>query len=322
MSDEISREENLNGLVKQFKEHMLGHYIIAKDVLDKFSQEIWDNPKKALDNFFISYNQALDKAYTNQETGENFRCLVEMMTGGPHEAIPSALYNSVGIIYPFLDREMKNYALEKILGILDQQNNRIIQISHTPYIRDPLLLSDISIARSSYWPGLDEGERLIKKKSIFLDFKSEFIDEKGIFNKENIDSDFIVGYSLLRKDICDWGEEYIKVVNKSFLDRVLKGIVGMRFAHLFSIKNLSDEEIEGINEKAGNPNFYNSIREKLNKNLNTEILNRKNRLQELLPVSLHSEIEKKFKEQDWADYKLFMRHKNYLLKARIDDFLE
>ena len=194
-------------------------------------------------------------------------------------------------------------------------------MSHTSYIREPLLLSDISIARPAYWPGLDEGQNLICKHNIFCDFKSEFIDEKGFFNRNLIKSDFIVGYSLLRKDLCDWGEDYIKIADRNFLDKVLNGIVGMKFAHLFSLKNLSEKEIAEVNEEAKDSAFYDQIKERLNRNLDLEIAERKKRLKELLPQSLFAKVEEKIKTQNWANYKLFMSYKGYLLKRSIDSFL-
>ena len=310
---------------EEIRNHYKRYFNIADDSLDKFSQLIWENPKQALYNFEELYHKTLDKAYTNPKTGENNKWMVYAYCGGPHEAIPSAFYNSVGAIYPFLDRETKNYALEKILKIFDYLRNDYVQISHTSYIREPLLLSDIQIVRGQYWPGLEgeEGERLIKKHKLFCDFKSEFIDGDGFFNKDIVNSDFIVAYSLLRSDFCDWGESYIQIVNSNFLERVVKGIVGMRFAHPVSIQNLSQEEIEMINEKSNDSKFYDNIKDKLKEKIEIEIFKRKNRLKELLPVNLHSEIEKNFNKQDWVDWKLFMwYHKSYLLKSYIDSYLE
>lgn len=314
-------ENNLEALSSEMEKNFKNHYFIARDSSDKFSQLVWENPMSALNVLFKIYNSALNKAYTNSKTEENVRWLVESMTGGPHEAIPSALYNSVGAIYPYLDREVKNYALEKIFTILDLIRNDYIQFSHTSYIRDPLLLSDISIARPAYWPGLREGQNLISNHKLFCDFKSEFINEHGFFNKEAINSDFLVGYALLRKDICDWGEDYLEVVNSTFLDKIIQGVVGMRVSHLFSLQNLSEEEVEAINNEAKNSAFYNQVKDKLNKNVSLEIVKRKNRLNELLPQSLLARVDEKIREQDWTDYKLFMKHKGYLLKRYIDDFL-
>jgi len=310
-------------IFNEIKSSFMKHYLISKDSADKFSQELWQNPKQSLDNLLKIYDESLDKAYTNSKTGENTRSFIEAAAGGPHEAIPSALYNSIGTIYPFFDRNLRDYALGKILNIMDKINNRYIQIAHTPYIREPLLLTDICISRQLYWPGLEgeEGERLIKKYNpLFCDFKTELINEEGFFNKNKIKSDFLVAYSLLRKDFCNWGEEYAEIANERFLDRVLQGITAMRFADYFKLKSLSQEEIEGINYEAKDSNFYSKNKLKLDNSLDRNISLGRNRLMELLPQSLHGKIEEKIEQKDWADSFLFQRHKNYLLKSWVDYF--
>ncbi len=298
------------------------HYNLSKEVSENFSQMLWQDPEKALDSLLGEYDKSLDRAYTDSKTGENVRGFIEAIAGGPHEAIPSSFYNCVGEIYPVLNRNLRNKALDKILGVLDMINSRYITISHTPYIKEPLLLSDISILRALYWPGLEDGENLIKKFALFSDFKFECLTEDGFFKRDKVDSDFIVAYSILRNDICNWGEDYLEVVNKSFLDRVIKGVVGMRFAHYFELKNLSEEEIEGINHEAEDENYYPKIKENLNQILANKISNQRKRLRELLPPSLHKTIDDKLNEQDWVDSFLFRDHKSYLLTNRIKRYLE
>ncbi|MFA5953684.1 MAG: hypothetical protein WC812_03760 [Candidatus Pacearchaeota archaeon] len=315
-------KNNQENLFENIKNTFSNYYFIADDYSEKFSQLLWENPEKALDELFNIYDEALNKSYTDSKTGENHRFFVEATCGGPHEAIPSALYNSIGLIYPILDRETKNYALKKILGILDGIKSDYVQISHTSYIHEPLLLSDITIARPIYWPGLDEGKFLINKSKIFPDFKVEFIDENGFFKKDKVNSDFLVGYSLLRSDFCNWGEDYVNIVNQNFLNRVLKGIVSMRFSHFFSLKNLSEEEIEGINKEAGDSNFYSNIKDKFNESLNLEISNGEKRLKELLPSSLHSKVKGLILERDWVNFKDFITYKNYILERTIDSFVK
>jgi hypothetical protein len=220
---------------------------------------------------------------------------------------------------------MKNCALEKILNIMDGINNRYIQISHTPYIREPLLLTDICISRPMYWPGMEgeEGEHLIKKYTpLFCDFKTELINEEGFFNKNEIKSDFIVAYTLLRKDFCNWGEEYVEIANERFLNRVLQGITAMRFADYFKLKSLSQEEIDGINHESQDMEFYSKNKTKLNQILDKKIVEGRNRLRELLPQSLQDKIEEKIEQKDWADPLLFQSHKNYILKSWVDYFIK
>ena len=318
-------EENFNELRKKFTEAFSVHYRISDEVLNNFSQMIWENPDEALDNFGKCYNESLNKAYTDSTTGKNNRWFVDAFAGGPHEAIPSAYYNVIGSVYPIFDRKLKNKSLEKIFGIFDGMRNDYVYLSHTSYIKEPLLLSDISIARAQYWPGLEgmEGERLIKKyNNLFCDFKYEAIDEKGNFNQEIIDSDFLVAYTILRNDFCDWGDEYAKVANPKFLDRVVNGISGMRFAFYEKLKNLSAEEIKNLNREVEDENYLSKIEKKLNLKLDIKIEQGRKRLKELLPKSLHKKIDEKFNKKDWVDPFFLQSNKNYLLKYCIENLLE
>jgi hypothetical protein len=315
--------ENLSGesfeeFSKKIETAFSIYHKISKEVLDNFSQLLWMNPEKALDQLISIYDNSLDKVYSD-ENGKNNRCFVEMICGGPHEAIPSAVYNSVGTIYPFLDRKIKDNALKKILSILDGIRYDYVQFSHISYIKEPTLTSDITISRPLYWPGMGEGENLIKKyNNLFCDFKSEGIDKNGIFNQEIVDSDFIVAYSFLRNDFCNWGEEYVKIANTKFLERTINGIIGMRFAKYFRLKSLSEEEKEVINHEAQDPNFYSKNEEKLNEILEKRISDEETRLKELLPKSLHGKIEEKILQKDWVDPFLFLDHKSYFLKSNIE----
>jgi hypothetical protein len=236
--------------------------------VEPLSQMLKDNPDKAIDMIFNVYNKALNDAYTDDE-GKNIRGFVEAIAGGPHEAVPSAVYNVVGEVYPYLERPQKDRALRKVLDCMDGINSAYVQISHTPYIREPLLLSDIQIVRWIYWPGLHDEKHLWKDKNDFFEIKDKLIDENGMFRRNIVRSDFLVAYALLRKRTGNFGEEYARASNPEFLERVMKGIVAMRFAHAEN----EEDVIEG-----------------------------KRRLEELLPVSLHSRIEPLRLERDWVDY--------------------
>jgi hypothetical protein len=320
MEEKSTNPNNSHRLFEELKKSLMKHHLISEDVSEKFSQLIWENPEKALKGLIEWYNNSLNKAYTDSNTGENYRYFVESIAGGPHEAIPSALYNCIGEIYPFLDRDIKNKSLGSILSILDFENSENVQISHTYNIREPLLLADISIVRPIYWPGMDEGANLIKKyNNLFCDFKNEVIDDNGFFNKRAVHSDFIVAYSILRNDFCNWGKDYLKVVNPTFLERVLQGIVGMRFAFDFRLKNLSDEEKKGINYKAEDLNFCSKNEKKINETIENNILEGKNRLKQLLPLQVHNSINEKINKKEWVDPFLFLEHKDYILKRVIED---
>lgn len=254
------------------------HDAAAAIHIEPFAQLILDNPDEAIEMIGKIYNKALDDAYTDEKDG-NCRAFIEAIAGGPCETIPWAMYNAIGAVYPFLERPQKNKALGKILNILDSRNygevNGARGMGHTPGIREPTLLSDITIARPFYWPGLHDEEYLWKDKIIFSDLQKEIIDDDGIFRKNKVNSDFLVAYALLRSDFSSFGEDYVKVANSDFLDRTLQGIVALRFA-------------------------------KRRKDIDPSVENGTRRLKQLLPSSLHNRIEPIRQKADWADYSLFV----------------
>lgn len=252
-------------------------------------KSIYENPYTGLGKIVEIYNQALDEANKGSEISRGYG---ESLCGGPSEHIPWAIYNTVGSVYHELDRKMKDLALEQLFKIFGYRRYDEVQESHTSGIREPLLLADIYIAEHLYWPGLDEGRRILEKYKDFQTLRRELIDDQGLFfhsgmkedslqivseatpelKMRSVNSDFVVAYSLLRLDFCEFGEEYVKVAHPTFLDRTLHGIVAMRFG-----RAETEEDIK------------NGIK----------------RLEELLPKSLHLFIEPMREEGGWVDYRQF-----------------
>ena len=252
------------------------HEASAAIHVEPLARLLQDNPDKAISQIVETYNLALDGAYTDEKEG-NMRAFVEGVAGGPCETILWALYNSIGVVYPFLERPQRNKALGETLKILDKRNymevNGETSIGHTTGIREPLLLSDIAVVRRLYWPGLHDEDSLWKKHLTFSEFQNENMSSDGMFRKERVRSDFLVAYALLRSDFTSFGEDYAKIANSEFLERTLQGIVAMRFARLTEKNDIE----KGLK-----------------------------RLKQLLPVSLHDRIDPLREKADWVDYKLFL----------------
>lgn len=271
---DVKIKQLIDGLEKAFISHEAASIVHVEPL----ARMLMDDPDKAIDLIVGIYNKALDDAYT-KEDGENVRAFVEATCGGPYEAIPADVYNAVGTVYPFLDRERKDKALGKVLNIMDMINYFYVQISHTPFIREPLLLGDIYVARRLYWPGLDEGDSILKQfgnsgSDSFANLKNAIMDDDGNFRKDKVRSDFVVAYSLLRSDRCEFGELYANSANPAFLERTLQAITGMRFARAESQK----EQTEG-----------------------------RERLKELLPETVQDKIDYHLHQADWVDYRKFSR---------------
>ena len=139
---------NIEEIVRSIDRFHLLQDIAVEEYIRPLAQALMDDPKKAIEQIFNSYNKALDSAYGKDKS------FIFAIAGGPYETIPWALYNAVGAVYPYLERDMKDLALGKILNILDRLNyadvNGLRGIGYTTGIREPLLLSDIGIVRACF----------------------------------------------------------------------------------------------------------------------------------------------------------------------------
>lgn len=222
---------------------------------------------------------------------ENFAAGVEMIqnsiSGGYEEPLKQVIesdsavrtYRQIGVVYPKLNREQRDAVLEKILFYFDSARNDYGQRAMKK-IREPLLGEDIHILRWQYWPGLDgqEGDRFVKQYKTFDAVRAEIIDERGLFIPEKVESDYLVAATFLRSDMCGFGEDYVRVANAEFIDRMMQAEVANRFAkRRGQTEELSQEQIE----------------------------KRITRLKVLLPKSLHDRIEPLRLQDNWVDWKKF-----------------
>ncbi|QQG39895.1 MAG: hypothetical protein HYS81_00605 [Candidatus Aenigmatarchaeota archaeon] len=272
-------DKMMKGLDRALKNYDNAGNAYGKHLLEEMKR----NPEEGIKLIRPSMGKAIRDAYDGPDgLGASY---VMAMAGGPHESITAPIYNAVGAVYPYLTREQREAALREVLGMMDHNNYLIVQTAHTPFIRNPILLSDITIPRPHYGPGLDgENQGLIKKGRAgeeelkagryedFESFAKECILPDGLFDPDVVRNDFIVGFSVLRSDYCDWGADYVRVVDGEFLEQTMRGIVSMRFAPRRG-KETTTESIERGTA----------------------------RLKELLPESLHDRIEPLRLQADWID---------------------
>lgn len=139
------------------------------------------------------------------------------------------LYNTLGAIYPSLTRAEKDEALGALLHLLDNMTNNVAQV-YSSYIREPLLLADLRLVRNEYWPGIDEGKKIIKKHDDnYLSIRQEILAENRLFRNEKVSSDFCVAYALLRSDTSSNGQAFCGALEPSFMIRAVNGIVNLHF---------------------------------------------------------------------------------------------
>ena len=108
----------------------------------------------------------------------DYRLIVDLLANKKYERVQGIgddfipdcnLYNAVGSIYPLLDRKQKDEVIKAHLNHFDRLNYLYVNINHTPNIREPLLLTDITLARPLYWPGLKDEEQICGGKESFAE---------------------------------------------------------------------------------------------------------------------------------------------------------
>jgi hypothetical protein len=125
---------------------------------------------------------------------------------------------------------------------------------------------------------MDEGQMIIKKYGSLYEIRKRLMNDDGTFKRkyaasdidanEGVCSEFLVGYSLLRSDFCDYGNEAADALEPNLLDRIVKAVVAMRFGRA----------ADGEDFNAG-----------------------KIRLRQILPERVHEKIERFTNEHDWAN---------------------
>lgn len=257
--------KDLEKVMEEMARSFTSHEVSSLIHVEPLAKLLLDDPDKGISQICNVYNKGLDEVYTNSK-GENCRAFIESIAGGPMETIPYAVYNAVGAVYPYLNREQKNKALRQVLNILDGINTRYICESHTNGIREPLLLSDINICRWPYWPGLHEGKQIVTKFPAFVSFKENMIDSSGRFISGKVLSDFIVAFEILRSKNCNYGDEYAALAQEKtpeFLERVLKGIAAVIYGPLKGVDLAKFDLPARENDGFGNMSY--DIRERIQK---------------------------------------------------------
>jgi hypothetical protein len=237
----------------------------TRDTIDKFRDLIRDAPTLALKDLPATYRLMEENHFGGNSQIRN-------LAGGLPGWVSCALYNAVGEVYPSLTREEKNLALRQTFAIMDKWNYLIVNggegDGHTTSIREPFYLGEICTVKRLYWPGLDEGRHIIKQHDGDFDRISAYlITEDGKFMEERVHSDFLVAYAFLRKDISDFGPRFVEVFDRGFMDRTVVAAVKFRMSRV--------EKEEDIRTGL-------------------------DRLHELLPESLHDNIEAASRVKDWA----------------------
>src|SRR3989344_13230 len=229
------------------------------------------NYKKAVDELRDLFAASPDQAIGQIEpTAE----LLKSKRGGWGDGtVARPVYDVIGGAYPALSREQKDRAALAAVSVMDHTDNIHVQWHVTPYIRNPQFVVDVALMRPYYYPDSGETKGIAQNYPRFHMVRSELIDDAGKFIPEKVDSDFVVGYGLLRSDFLDCGEEFARVADPPFLNGLMKRIFAWRYGRSPGQEELSSESIE----------------------------KKTKRLKHLLPKSVLDRIEPLRVEADWID---------------------
>lgn len=262
---------DIERLIKEIESKFFGYEVAVFENIEPFAQLLKDNPKTAIARIREVYEATIDRAYGKD------RVIVDTFAGGPIESLNYPLYNAVGAVYPYLDREARDDALRGVLSILDFINCVYVQEGHTNGIREPLLLADIVLCRGVYWPGYEWETSEVKKYAEFATLQAERMGDRGLFNPRAGRSDFLMACAILFDKDCPFREEYARAANPIFLERVVRAVVAIDLGA--APPNRLDEE--------------------------------KIKVQASFPPSLRDRVEKYYQEGGWVDRTKFGRPKYY-----------
>lgn len=222
---------NPNDLPELFRKSEEPVIIAEAMFVPAFEQLLNEDPDKAIGEINSVYHKSVEAAYEDCEVKQYLGWV-----GGPNPHIIISILNSVGRKYPSFTDEQKMSALERFLCILDDTRSDVTNgsnlsfIGYTPNIREPLLLSDISISQPGYWPRerANAERKWIKRKFTSYDkLSKDLLLGDGTFDKKKIASDFLTALGILRNDRL--ADDYILAVDPQFLDRCVQGISELEF---------------------------------------------------------------------------------------------
>jgi len=182
--------------------------------------------------------------------------------GGPDPYTTAPLLNTIGLIYPYLDRSPREKALNNCLYFLDGLNYFNSQ-NNVELIDEPWLITDIFINRQLYWPGYKVYVNRLKNILAWEQFENEFMREGRLISK----GAFFLSLTISRVEHCSENiRRSFAEVFPDLVDRTKDGIACLihhnASCHIGE-KNISyEEELKKELEKY-EPSWKNELSKKI-----------------------------------------------------------
>lgn len=164
---------------KPFRERVVGRlmnelgtmYQKAGDVANDYYKLIVENPEEAIQRLPEFIDHARDASPVRA---------YEAMTGGPNHDWTGPMLNILGIVYPNLERRVREKGLQQCMDFLDGLNYFNSQ-DNVALINEPWLASDIVITRSLYWCGYTQYCDFAEKHKSWKDFSEKMKSARSAF---------------------------------------------------------------------------------------------------------------------------------------------
>ncbi|MBU1202354.1 MAG: hypothetical protein KJ583_06555 [Nanoarchaeota archaeon] len=165
---DVCREKLLDKLISGFEKLNKN----ASVIIDEYYRLVLENPLEAVEKlpFFI------DKV-RNVNPNNSF---VEAVAGGPNHDWTAPMLDTLGIIYPTLERSVREVGLIKSLSFLDELNYFNAQ-NNVELISEPWLVRDIIVSRPMYWCGYKQYCDLLEENKKWSEFSGHIQSAKSEF---------------------------------------------------------------------------------------------------------------------------------------------
>lgn len=164
---------------KPFRERMIGK------LMDQFGT-MYQQAETVASNYFnlmlVNPEEALERLpeYIEKARDVNPVRAYEAMAGGPNHDWTAPMLNILGIVYPTLERPVREKGLRHCMNFLDGLNYVYSQ-NHVELINEPWLAADIVITRPLYWCGYQQYCNLAQQNQSWKDFSEKTKSARSAF---------------------------------------------------------------------------------------------------------------------------------------------
>lgn len=162
-------KKNFNKVVEQFRDSSNE----ATSVWSDFVLMTEYSPKEAIEKM----PEFIERA--RNACGEG-RMAYESYVGGPKTEWTGSILNVLGEVYPFLDKDVRQEGLKKVLNFLDGLNYSYAQ-DQMELVDEPWLAADVFVNRGIYWCGFQENIKLLAENRDWKDFSKHLDQTKSKF---------------------------------------------------------------------------------------------------------------------------------------------